>query len=59
MNTFFGELASLGDDRNTSLLGGAHHAFGQAELKHGRVAMLATVGWIATDLGGWATRKLP
>eukprot|EP00437_Effrenium_voratum_P034710 CAMPEP_0181477076 /NCGR_PEP_ID=MMETSP1110-20121109/42032_1 /TAXON_ID=174948 /ORGANISM="Symbiodinium sp., Strain CCMP421" /LENGTH=471 /DNA_ID=CAMNT_0023602371 /DNA_START=74 /DNA_END=1489 /DNA_ORIENTATION=- len=23
----------------------------EAELKHGRVAMLATVGWIATDLG--------
>ena len=23
----------------------------EAELKHGRVAMLATVGWISTDLG--------
>ena len=23
----------------------------EAELKHGRVCMLATVGWIATDLG--------
>ena len=23
----------------------------KAELKHGRVAILATVGWIATDLG--------
>ena len=25
--------------------------FREAELKHGRVAMLATVGWIATDIG--------
>uniref|UniRef100_A0A7S3T2S7 Chlorophyll a-b binding protein, chloroplastic n=1 Tax=Strombidinopsis acuminata TaxID=141414 RepID=A0A7S3T2S7_9SPIT len=25
--------------------------FREAELKHGRVAMLATVGWIATDMG--------
>merc|ERR1719229_2023691 len=23
----------------------------EAELKHGRVCMLATIGWIATDLG--------
>ena len=25
--------------------------FREAELKHGRIAMLATLGWIATDLG--------
>ena len=29
----------------------------KAELKHGRVAMLATVGWIATDLGLFDTRR--
>lgn len=23
----------------------------EAELKHGRIAMLATLGWVATDLG--------